>query len=238
MRTHGLILVLESGTEQDQRNAPDPVSGMGIKVSIVEDDKRVRESLAILLNGTDDFCCASTYPNAEAALKRLPLEWPDVLLMDINLPGQSGIECAAKLKALRPSLPIIMLTVYAENDKIFKSLLAGASGYLIKQAPPAEILEAIAEVHRGGSPMSSDIACKVVEYVRKSHHDSGQAAALSKQEHDILACLSKGYQYKEIAEALSVSIPTVRTHLRNIYMVLHAHSRQEEDIESLETSRS
>jgi DNA-binding NarL/FixJ family response regulator len=211
---------------------------MGIKVSVVEDDRRVRESLVILLSDTDGFSCLSAFPNAEEALKRLPLAWPDVLLMDINLPGMSGIECAAKLRTGRPSLPIIMLTVYAENDKIFKSLLAGASGYLIKQAPPAEILEAIAEVHRGGSPMSSDIACKVVDYVRQSHQASGMVPGLSKQEHDILACLSKGYQYQEIAEALSLSIPTVRTRLRKIYTLLHAHSQHEDDVGLLETSRS
>jgi DNA-binding NarL/FixJ family response regulator len=203
---------------------------MPINVSIVEDNKRLRESLSILIDGSDGFRCLSSFPNAEEAIKRLPGAWPDVLLMDINLPEMSGIECVAKLKELRPTLQIIMLTAYLENDKIFRSLLAGATGYLVKQTSPAEILEAIADVHRGGAPMSSDIARKVVEYVQQSKRPAGpteETADLSKREHEILTYLSKGYQYKEIADVLSLSVSTVRTHLRSVYKKLHARSRTE-----------
>lgn len=203
---------------------------MSITVSIVEDNKRLRESLSILIDGSEGFRCLSSFPNAEEAIKRLPSAWPDVLLMDINLPEMSGIECVAKLKEMRPTLQVIMLTAYLENDKIFQSLLAGATGYLIKQTSPTEILEAIADVHRGGAPMSSDIARKVVEYVQQSKPSTGpveETTSLSKREHEILTYLSKGYQYKEIADVLSLSVSTVRTHLRSVYKKLHARSRTE-----------
>ena len=198
-----------------------------IKVAIVEDDAGVRDSMSILINGTRGFRCISTFPNAEVALKKLPLDWPDVVLMDINLPEISGIECVSKLKAIRPALQILMLTVYMENDKIFQSLVAGASGYLIKQTPPAQILEAIAEVHRGGSPMSSHIARKVVQFVQQQGATAGDTGTLSKREHEILRHLAKGYQYKEIADMLGISVLTVRNHLRNIYDKLHVRSRTE-----------
>jgi DNA-binding NarL/FixJ family response regulator len=198
-----------------------------IKVSIVEDNKRVRESLAIVIDGADGFSCVKTFPNAEEAIKHLPNEWPDVLLMDINLPAMAGIECVTKLKALNPKLQVIMLTVYLESEKIFQSLVAGASGYLIKRTSPAEVLEAINEVHRGGSPMSSEIARKVVEYVQQTKRPAGESTHFSPREHEILTCLSKGFQYKEIADTLSISVPTVRTHLRNIYEKLHVRSRTE-----------
>ena len=200
---------------------------MPIKVAIVEDNKRLRESLSILIDGAGELRCINTFANAEEAIRKLPADWPDVLLMDINLPEMSGIECVAKLKAMRPTLQILMLTVYLESDKIFESLKAGASGYLIKQTSPAELLEAIADVHRGGSPMSSDIARKVVEYVQQPHQPAQEATNLSKREYEILTCLSKGFQYKEIADTLSISVPTVRTHLRHIYEKLQVRSRTE-----------
>lgn len=198
-----------------------------IKVSIVEDDARFRESLAIVINGADGFSCVSSFPNAEAAIKQLPYNWPDIVLMDINLPEMSGIDCAAKLKALRPTLQIIMITVYMENEKIFKSLVAGASGYLLKKTPPAEILEAIHDVHQGGSPMSSHIARKVVQYVQQMGAASSQTAELSPREREILELLAEGCQYKEIAEKLSLSVMTVRNHLHRIYEKLHVRSRTE-----------
>lgn len=198
-----------------------------IKVSIVEDDAGVRESMSVLMNGTTGFRCISTFPNAEVALKNLPCDWPDVVLMDINLPEISGIECVSKLKSVHPALQIIMLTVYMDNDKIMKSLMAGASGYLIKQTPPAQILDAIAEVHRGGSPMSSNIARKVVQYIQQQGATSEETSNLSKREYEILTHLAKGYQYKEIAEMLSISVLTVRNHLRNIYEKLQVRSRTE-----------
>ena len=198
---------------------------MPINVAIVEDDPRVREGLLALLNGGDDFRCVGAFPNAEAALKQLPHDWPDVVLMDIRLPGMSGVECVAKLKELRPALQIIMVTICADDEQIFNSLKAGASGYLIKKAKPAEILEAITEVHSGGAPMSGAIARKVVECFRQS--PAQETEGLSKRENEILGYLAKGYQNKEIAEALSLSVLTVSTHVRNIYDKLHVRSRTE-----------
>src|SRR5665213_647211 len=171
---------------------------MRIKVSLVEDAAPIRESVAILLNGSPGFQCISTFPNAELAVKEIPLNWPDVVLMDINLPKASGIECVAMLKALNPALQIIMLTVYADNDKIFKSLKAGASGYLLKQTPPAEILKAISDVHEGGSPMSNSIARKIVQIYQR-RKEGGNMESLSRRELEILTHLAKCYQYKEIA---------------------------------------
>lgn len=202
---------------------------MPIKVAIVDDDTRLRESLSIVISGAENFRCIGAYANAEAALKQIPLAWPDVILMDINLPEMSGIECVAKLKEIRPSLLVIMLTVYSDEEKIFNSLRMGASGYLLKKTPPAEVLEAIADVRRGGSPMSYNIARQVVRYFQQQQQQrtTDDAANLSKREFEILTYLAKGYQYKEIAETLSISVATVRTHLRSIYDKLHVRSRTE-----------
>lgn len=200
---------------------------MPINVSVIEDDARFRESLSIVINGADGFRCLSAFPNAEVALKQMPLQWPDIVLMDINLPEMSGIDCAAKLKALRPALQIIMITVYMENEKIFKSLVAGACGYLLKKTPPAEILEAIQDVHQGGSPMSSHIARKVVQYIQQQASPSAPTEQLTQRENEILSHLAEGCQYKEIAEKLSISAMTVRNHLHKIYEKLHVRSRTE-----------
>jgi len=200
---------------------------MRISVSIVEDDAGFRESLAVLINGAEGFRCISTHPNAEVALKQLPTQWPDVVLMDINLPKMSGIECVAKLKEMRPALQVVMLTAYLENEKIFDSLMAGATGYLLKKTPPTQILEAIVDVHRGGSPMSTQIARKVVQYVHALKQPERSTENLSPREQEILALASKGYQYKEIAVELSISIETVRVHFRHIYEKLHVRSRTE-----------
>jgi DNA-binding NarL/FixJ family response regulator len=197
-----------------------------IKVAVVEDDKRLREGLVFLLNSTSEFQCVGSYPNAEMALKQLPSDWPDVVLMDINLPNMSGIECVAKLKALRPQLQVVMLTAYVDNEQIFNSLKAGASGYLIKKTPATEILEAVTDAHKGGSPMTSSIARKVVEFFRQAPPEK-ETEDLSKRELEILDLLAKGYRYKEIADTLSISFDTVRFHLRNIYEKLHVHSRTE-----------
>src|SRR5436190_10793560 len=138
-----------------------------IKVSIVEDDRRLRESLAVLIDGTRELRCVSTHRNAEEALQQIPLKKPDVVLMDINLPNMSGIECVQKLKAAMPKTQILMLTMAEDNERIFDSLTAGANGYLLKRTPPAKILEAIEEVHRGAAPMSGQIARIVVEHFQK-----------------------------------------------------------------------
>ena len=198
-----------------------------INVAIVEDEDEVREGLAVLINGSEGFRCILTYPSAEKALPDILTNKPDVVLMDINLPGMSGIECTRKLKARQPDLPIMVLTVYDDDEKIFESLKAGASGYLLKKTPPAKLLEAILELHNGGSPMSSRIARKVVQAFQAMGPSSKDTENLSKREHEILSYLAKGYRYKEIAETLFISIETVRTHLRNIYEKLHVRSRSE-----------
>jgi DNA-binding NarL/FixJ family response regulator len=193
----------------------------------VEDDKKVREGIKALICGTPGFDCVATYSNAEEALKKLPDQPPDVVLMDINLPGMSGIECVKILKERQPDLQIIMLTVYEDDEQIFQSLAAGATGYILKKTPPAKLLEAIEEVQRGGSPMSSQIARRVVEVFQQKDVASKNTGELSNRENEILSYLAKGYRYKEIADLLCISIETVRTHIRNIYEKLQVHSRTE-----------
>jgi DNA-binding NarL/FixJ family response regulator len=211
---------------------------MPIKVAIVEDDTGVRESLAALIRGTSGFQCTGTYPNAELALKQIPDNWPDVILMDINLPKKSGIECVASVKALKPKVQIIIFTVHEDSNEIFNSLMAGASGYLIKDTPPAQILESIADVHRGGSPMSSHIARKLVDYFQRKGQATEVVESLSAREIEVLTHLAKGYRYKEIAEELSISVLTVRSHLQRIYEKLHVRSRTEAVVKFLSGPRS
>lgn len=199
---------------------------MPITVSIVEDDRRIRESLTVLINGTENINCISAYSSGEEALEDIADKKPDVVLMDINLSGISGIECVRKLKALMPNLQILMLTMYEDDEKIFQSLVAGASGYLVKRTSPSDLLSAITEVHSGASPMSGKIARTVVEYFQKQA-TTVQHEPLSRREQDILRLLAKGYRYKEIADALAISFETVRSHLKNIYDKLHVHSRTE-----------
>lgn len=198
-----------------------------IKVSIVEDDNRIRESLAVLIDGGENIRCISTHATGEEAVVQIPLKKPEVVLMDINLPKMSGIDCVRKLKVLLPKLQILMLTMYEDDDLVFQSLMAGASGYLVKRTSPAELLQAIEEVHSGASPMSGKIARTVVEYFQKLQTASPQDENLSKREQEILDLLVKGYRYKEIADALSISFETVRSHLKNIYDKMHVHSRTE-----------
>lgn len=196
-----------------------------IQVSIVEDDVRVRTNLARLIEGSAGFRCLSQHPNAENALEELPQTRPNVVLMDINLPGMSGIECVRQLKTLLPQVQIIMLTVYENTENIFNALAAGAAGYLLKQIPPAELLAAIRDVHRGGSPMTSHIARKVVASFRSSSPADCETENLTPREQEVLNHLTKGYLYKEIAEALGVGYDTVHSHVRNIYEKLHVRSR-------------
>jgi DNA-binding NarL/FixJ family response regulator len=200
---------------------------MAIKVSIIEDDDWIRENLADRIRQTNGFTCVGSYRAAEDALTHLPAQAPDVILMDINLPKMNGIECVRHLKTLVPSAQILMLTVYEDSDKIFNSLLAGASGYLLKRTPQAEILEAIAEVHRGNSPMTGHIARKVVQYFNQRGGYDTEVGTLSKREREVLEHLARGVPYKEIASVLAVSIDTVRVHIKGIYGKLHVHSRGE-----------
>ena len=198
-----------------------------IRVSIVEDDDKIREALIVLLEGSTGFRCISAYENAEQALLGIPAIQPDIVLMDINLPGMSGTECVRKLKAILPKQLIVMLTVYEESVNIFEALEAGASGYILKRTPPSELMDAIVDVYNGGSPMSSQIARKVVEYFHKKSKMNDALNSLTDRENEILANLAKGFRYKEIAEALFISEGTVHTHLRRIYEKLQVRSKTE-----------
>ncbi|HYT62123.1 MAG TPA: response regulator transcription factor [Haliangiales bacterium] len=200
---------------------------MPIKVSIVEDNDRVRESLTSLIDGARGFRCVGAHRSAEAALKLVPDDAPDVVLMDIHLPRLSGIDCVRKLKATKPDLLIIMLTAYEDDDLIFQALKAGANGYLVKQTPPSEILAAVQEVHEGGAPMSSNIARKVIQSFHQSQPGASATEALSPREREILVLLSRGYLNKEIADSLSIAFQTVHTHVRNIYSKLQVRCRTE-----------
>jgi DNA-binding NarL/FixJ family response regulator len=169
----------------------------------------------------------SAYNSAETALKGLPVDKPEVVLMDINLGGMNGIECVEHLKGIVPTMQIIMLTVYEDTDQIFKALAAGATGYLLKRSSPTKLLHAIREVQSGGSPMSSSIARKVVASFQKSHQTGAKHVHLSPREEMVLNCLAKGLTYKQIADQLTISIDTIRTYLRRIYEKLHVQSRTE-----------
>ncbi len=202
-----------------------------INVSIVEDDAKLRETLERYLTAQPGFHCASTYPNAEVALTDLPRVCPHVVLMDINLPGMNGIECVVRLRKDLPMLKIIMLTVFEEGEQVFKALSAGAFGYLVKSSRPAKIIEAIREVHAGGSPMSGNIARKVVQSFQAQAAATAATRAetdtLSAREVEVLQALSKGHTYKQIAADLGISLGTVRTYIQRIYEKLHVHSHAE-----------
>src|ERR1041384_4086663 len=201
-----------------------------ISISIVDDEKALRESIATFVNGSQGFRCISTYGSPKAALQGLPADRPDVVLMDINMAEMTGIECVAKLREIAPAVQIVMLTVYEDTEQIFKALSAGASGYLLKRSSPSKLLEAIREVHAGGSPMSSSIARKVVASFQNSGKLGEKQANLphlSPREEAVLKLLSKGFTYKLIADELGISIDTIRTYLRRIYEKLHVQSRTE-----------
>jgi DNA-binding NarL/FixJ family response regulator len=207
---------------------------MPIAVAIVEDDARIRESLAVLLKGVDGFRCVGSHGSAEEALRVVPAEKPDIVLMDINLPQMSGIECVGKLKAKLPDLQILMLTVYDDSEMIFQALTAGASGYIVKRTAPDKLLQAIREAHQGGSPMSPHIARKVVQYFHQRGPAKHETEALTEREREVLEQLAKGYLYKEIADALGIGVETVRRHLTNIYAKLHVHTRTEAAVKYLQ----
>lgn len=204
-----------------------PSAAALVRVALVEDDARIRQGLAMLIGASPGFRCVADFSNGEEALMRLPALDPHVVLMDINLPGMSGIECIRQLKRGLPSAQLVMLTVFEDHERIFQSLAAGASGYLLKSTPPARLLEAILEVHQGGAPMSAQIARSVVETFQKPAPTEPAPNNLTPREQEILALLAKGFLYKEIADQLRLSVETVRTHLRNIYEKLHVRTRTE-----------
>jgi DNA-binding NarL/FixJ family response regulator len=214
---------------QDTFQMPDAEKpqNIPIRIALVEDDKTVREGLQMLLNGSPGFSCIAVYSSGEDALTGIPEMLPDVVLMDINLPGINGIECILKLKEKNLPVLFIMLTVFEDPDAIFQSLSAGACGYLLKHTPPVKLLEAIQDVYRGGSPMSGEIARKVVQSFQHNPTKTNTSETLTKREEEILGFLAQGYFYKEIAGSLSISVETVRTHIRNIYEKLQVRTRTE-----------
>ncbi|MES2380296.1 MAG: response regulator transcription factor [Bacteroidota bacterium] len=197
-----------------------------IQIAIVEDNHDIRTGLMMIVNGTDDLECRQTFSSAEEAIKILPLNCPDVVLMDIDLPGINGIECIKFLKETCDVTQYMMLTVYEDDEKIFRSLEAGATGYMLKKTPPLQLVEAIKDVSSGGSPMNAQIARKVVASFNKPKPNKA-AEELTKRELELLELLSKGYRYKEIADKLFISQDTVRTHIRNIYIKLQVNSKIE-----------
>jgi DNA-binding NarL/FixJ family response regulator len=200
---------------------------MSIRVGIVEDDSSVRESLAALIDQTPGFVCAAACGSAEEAFKRMPESAPDVVLMDIHLPGVSGIECVVRLRRLLPRTQVIMLTVEEDTEQVFESLKAGATGYLVKNVTAEDILEAVQDVYSGGAPMSSHIARRVVSAFRQRPSTGTDDADLTPREETILRSLAKGNRSKEIADQLAISTGTVNTHIRHIYEKLHVRSRAE-----------
>lgn len=193
-----------------------------ISVAIVEDDPVIRQHLSLIIDGTNGFVCKQSFPDAETALKELPASPPDVVLMDIGLPGMSGIECTRILKGSLEQTDIIMLTVQEDDESVFESVCAGATGYLLKETPPSKLLTSIQEVREGGSPMSTGIARKVVSSFRIKTDTE-----LSDRETEVLQLLCNGENYKTISSSLFISGNTVRAHIKNIYKKLHVHSRAE-----------
>lgn len=202
-----------------------PVS---IKVSIVEDDPKTREILVDWINRAEGFRCVSNHGSGEDALVKVPEIKPNVVLMDINLPGIHGPECVRRLKPLLPQTQFVMLTVYEDSDHVFQALQAGAAGYLIKQTQRAELIAALRDVHGGGSPMTANIARKVVQCFHQPQPQAGaDDVSPSPREREVLELLARGYLYKEIADTLSIALPTVNTYIRRIYEKLHVHSRSQ-----------
>jgi DNA-binding NarL/FixJ family response regulator len=198
-----------------------------IKIVVVEDEKRIRENLIQEINREPGLCCVNNYRSAEDALAGILKDHPDVVLMDIDLPGMDGIECVRQLQAVLPQIQCLMLTAYEESEKILSSFLAGANGYLLKRAHNTELLEAIRQVAGGGSPMSGSVARKVVSYFNKLGENKSALMLLSLREQQVLKLLAKGVAYKGIAEELSLSVDTIRMYIKSIYAKLHVHSRGE-----------
>ena len=199
---------------------------MSITISVVEDAQGVREGLMRLLDSAPGFRCLASYPNAETALAEIPARPPDVVLMDIDLPGMNGVECVRKLKAQLPAIRVVMLTVYENPEKIFDALSAGAVGYLLKKRLTEDLLEAVQDAYSGGAPMSSQIARKVVQFFQRIP-PSNEVESLSARELEVLELLAKGFLIKEIADQTGLGYGTVRTYIRRVYEKLQVHSRSQ-----------
>ncbi len=206
-----------------------------IKVAIVEDNKTIREGLKLLIDGTEGYSCVGDYTICEDLISELSELDVDVILMDIDLPGISGIEGMKRIKQISTDYTILILTIYDENELIFEALCAGASGYLVKKTPPAKLLEAIKDAYEGGAPMTSNIARKVVDFFQKTQpiQKKEESFQLTKREKEVLAGLVNGSSYKAIADSLNISVDTVRFHFRNIYKKLHVHSQSEAVVKAI-----
>lgn len=212
---------------QNEPNLMAVRSAQPVRIGIVEDQAGVAESLKKLINRTAGFQVVGTYPNGETALEQIPRSKLDLVLMDIGLPGMSGIECVRELKARLPALPIVMLTVYDEGEFLFNSLKAGASGYLLKRTTGEKLIEAITEARLGGVPLTRQMAGKVANYFQQQGSAASEMETLTKRERETLALLAEGFRYKEIADRLGIGIETVREYVRNTYRKLHVSSRTE-----------
>lgn len=205
-----------------------------IRVAIIDDDNEAREGIAWIVDNSEGFSCVGSYSSCRDALAEIESTIPDVVLMDIEMPGMTGIEGVGKLKSAFPDIEVLMLTVYSDDEKIFQSLRAGAVGYLLKKTPPDKLLEAIRDTHDGGAPMSSEIARKVLHAFHPQQGATLQSP-LSAREQEFLEALVEGHSYKAIAEKLFVSVHTVRFHLHNIYAKLHVNSRSEAIAKAMRT---
>jgi len=202
-----------------------PAPSSTIAVAVVEDDVSIREVLVSWLQEASGFACVGEFADAESAIARLAGVHPQVALVDINLPRQSGIECVRALKPLLPQTQFVMLTVYEDSTHIFDALAAGATGYLLKHTPRDALINALREVHSGGSPMTSNIARMVVQALHQAESKTKASDQLSKRQNELLSLLAQGYLYKEIAATMNISLPTVNTYIRRIYEKLHVQSR-------------
>ena len=204
-----------------------------IKTAVVEDMKDIRDGLTTLINFTDGFRCTGSYRSMEEALARLKDDVPDVLLSDIGLPGMSGIEGIRIIKERYPQMQILMLTVYDDDDRIFDALCAGASGYLLKRTPPAKLLENIREAMSGGSPVSPEVASRVIKFFREFHNPDREDYQLTPHETRLLKLLTEGYNYQTAAEKLGVSYNTIKFHVRHIFDKLQVHSKSEAVVKAM-----
>lgn len=201
---------------------------MEIKVAIFEDNKPLRESLQQLINNAEDMVCTGAFSDANKLIRNIEFSNPDVVMMDINMPGVSGIEAVQTIKERFPQVHIMMQTVFEDNDKIFAAICAGASGYMLKKTAPQKMIEAVRETYLGGAPMTGSVATKVLQMFRKqSAGEKNEFIDLSEREKEILGLLVKGHSYKAVASVCFISIDTVSTHVRHIYEKLHVHSKSE-----------
>ena len=205
-----------------------------IKVALVEDQRKFRECLAVLIDGTAGFRCTGSFRTMETALDQIGHDLPDVVLVDVGLPGMSGIEGIRLLKERYPQLTLLMHTVYDDDERIFAALCAGASGYLLKRTPPEKIIDAIREAHTGGAPMTPSVAKQVLKLFSQPFQKSADLQTLTAREHDVLALLVRGYSYKMAAGEMNVSIETLRYHVKNIYAKLHVNSKSEAVVKAIQ----